>query len=71
MRIDNATDENGYWCIANYDQFKGGRKTGVEVHGGATLEEVAIPIITFTLKDKDIECYILKQFKKKKFVQII
>lgn len=61
---DNATDENGYWCIANYDQFKGGRKTGVEVHGGATLEEVAIPIITFTLKDKDIECYILKQFKK-------
>ena len=61
---DNATDENGFWCIANYDQFKGGRKTGVEVHGGATLEEVAIPVIEFTLRDKDIECYILKQFRK-------
>lgn len=41
--------QNGYHCIANYDYMKGGRTTGVEVHGGATLEEVVVPIIELTL----------------------
>lgn len=40
-----ATEENGYWVLANYDRFKGSRKANVEVHGGASLEEVAVPII--------------------------
>ncbi len=29
-----AIEENGYWVLANYDRFKGGRKANVEVHGG-------------------------------------
>lgn len=28
-----ATEENDFWCLANYDRFKGGRKALVEVHG--------------------------------------
>lgn len=43
-----ATEENGFWCLANYDRFKGGRKANVEVHGGASLEEVAVPIVEIT-----------------------
>ena len=50
-----ATQENGYWVLANYDRFKGGRRASVEVHGGATLEEVVIPIIEITLFDNKIE----------------
>ena len=72
-----ATSENGYWCLANYDRFKGGRKACVEVHGGATLEEVAIPIIEVTKKNKKIECNILDgyetifiSFKKKAEIKL-
>lgn len=74
---DNATEENGYWCLANYDRFKGGRITGVEVHGGATLEEVCVPIITITKADDTINCEITKDskiitvsFKKKARIEI-
>ena len=73
----NATEENDFWCLANYDLFKGGRKTGVEVHGGATLEEVAVPIIEFSLRGKEIEAYILQEYKtifvsykKKAFIKL-
>ena len=48
---DCAVEENGYWCLANYDRFAGGRLSSVEVHGGATLEEVLVPIIEFSLKE--------------------
>lgn len=41
-----------FWVLANYDRFQGGRKTGVELHGGATLEEVIVPIIKIELADK-------------------
>ena len=41
-----AAEENSFWCLANYDRFRGGRKASVEVHGGATIEEVAVPVIT-------------------------
>lgn len=59
----NAAEDNGYWCLANYDRFKGGKLSGVELHGGATLEEVCIPIITITRKDENINCYILDKSK--------
>jgi len=55
VKSEFATQENGYWVLANYDRFKGGRKASVEVHGGATLEEVVIPIIEITLFDNKIE----------------
>lgn len=41
-----------FWVLANYDRFQGGRKTGVELHGGATLEEVIVPIIKIELADE-------------------
>lgn len=42
-----------YCCLANYDRFKGGRPAEVETHGGATLEEVVVPIIEFTIDHID------------------
>ena len=50
-----ATEENGFWVLANYDRFKGSRKASVEVHGGATLEEVLIPIIQLSLAKNEID----------------
>ncbi|MBQ9497355.1 MAG: hypothetical protein IJR52_07260, partial [Selenomonadaceae bacterium] len=46
-----ATEENGYWVLANYDRFSGGRIGSVEVHGGATLEEVLVPVIEFSVEN--------------------
>lgn len=52
-----AIDAGEFWALANYDRFKGGRKANVEVHGGATLEEVVVPIIELTdLSDKVEVC---------------
>ncbi|MDR2266194.1 MAG: BREX-4 system phosphatase PglZ, partial [Christensenellaceae bacterium] len=54
-QYDTVTDvdNNGFCVIANYDRFKGGKYTGVELHGGATLEEVVVPIIEITNKTTD------------------
>lgn len=41
-----ATEEGGYLVLADYGRFKGSRKASVEVHGGASLEEVLVPLIT-------------------------
>ncbi|SHK77972.1 hypothetical protein SAMN05216582_11737 [Selenomonas ruminantium] len=49
-QIPFATYENGYAVLANYERFKGGHKAEVEVHGGASLEEVLVPIIAITTK---------------------
>jgi hypothetical protein len=46
-----AAEENGYLVLADYGRFKGSRAANVEVHGGASLEEVVIPIIELSLKD--------------------
>ena len=53
------TQENGYWILANYDIIKGGRPGTVEVHGGASLEEVCIPIIELTRMPEDINIEVL------------
>ncbi|MCL2499299.1 MAG: BREX-4 system phosphatase PglZ [Defluviitaleaceae bacterium] len=50
-----ATEENGYLVLANYGRFKGSRKANVEVHGGASLEEVLVPIIEITLAKPNIK----------------
>lgn len=56
---DYATDAGDFWALANYDRFKGGRKANVEVHGGATLEEVAVPIIELTYSSTSCEVFLL------------
>lgn len=72
---DCATEANGFWCLANYDRFKGGRKSNVEVHGGALLEEVVVPVITITKPDRLIDCKvetpeIIVSFKDKPTITI-
>lgn len=57
--IPNATKENDYYILADYSRFKGGRAANVEVHGGATLEEVLVPIIEITKLKREIELKIL------------
>lgn len=58
---ESATEENGYWVLANYDSFKGGRKSGLEVHGGASIEEVLVPVIEISLLDKQYKIEIKKE----------
>lgn len=48
--IPLAVNENGYYVLADYGRFKKSRAANVEVHGGASLEEVLVPVITLTLK---------------------
>lgn len=45
-----AVSERGYFVLADYGRFKKSRAANVEVHGGATLEEVVVPVITLTLR---------------------
>jgi len=53
--IVQAGENDEYAVVANYERFKPGRLMGVEVHGGATLEEVAVPIIELSYVPGDIE----------------
>lgn len=48
---DFAADAGDFWAMANYDCFKGGRKANTEVHGGATLEEVCVPVIELVARN--------------------
>lgn len=50
--LENAEEENGFLVLKDYGRFKGGRKANVEVHGGASLEEIVVPVITLTLKNQ-------------------
>lgn len=53
-------EENGYFVRTDYGRYKGSREANVEVHGGASLEEVVIPIITLKLKKQvDVDIRIL------------
>lgn len=42
VKPDSAIEAEGFWVLANYDRFKGGRKANVEVHGGATLQKLSM-----------------------------
>lgn len=55
-----ATEENGYIVLADYGRFKGSRAANVEVHGGASLEEVVVPIIQLTLKNTVINIKLME-----------
>ncbi|MEG0979878.1 MAG: BREX-4 system phosphatase PglZ [Oscillospiraceae bacterium] len=75
VQSEFATEEDGFWVLANYDRFKGGRKANVEVHGGATLEEVVVPIIEIVKFVKNIEVSIVDKiitvsFRKQATIRI-
>ncbi len=57
--LPQASYENGYSILANYERFKGGRAANLEVHGGATLEEVLVPLIVLTRKPENVTyCFV-------------
>lgn len=43
-------EDNGFIILSDYGRFRGSRPANVEVHGGASLEEIVVPVITLTLK---------------------
>ena len=58
------SDDEKWHVLAGYDRFKGGRKGDVEVHGGATLEEMVVPVIEFELLDKNVRVRLVEdEFK--------
>lgn len=57
--LPQASYEDGYAVLANYERFKGSRAANLEVHGGATLEEVLVPVITLIRKPDNITyCFV-------------
>lgn len=50
-----AIPEGSYYILASYDRFKGGQPANVEAHGGGTLEEVIVPVITLSMPTEEIE----------------
>ena len=67
--IPQAAFEDGFAVLGNYERFKGSRKANLEVHGGASLEEVVVPIITLSLKPDNIEYYFVDPVVKFKVGQ--
>ncbi|MBK5260961.1 MAG: BREX-4 system phosphatase PglZ [Peptostreptococcaceae bacterium] len=58
--IDNAADysdikgcfsHDEFWIFANYDRFIQKGAPICEIHGGASLEEMIVPVITIQMKD--------------------
>ena len=48
--VENKVVENGYIVLTDYGRFRKSRTANVEVHGGASLEEIVVPVITLTLR---------------------
>ena len=67
--IPQAAYEDGYAILGNYERFKGGRKANLEVHGGASLEEVVVPIIIVSLRPDDVVYYFVDPVVKYKMGQ--
>ena len=68
-------ESDDFWVLANYDRFKGSRRANVEVHGGATLEEVTVPIIEIVTASTDIEVTVIDKeitvsFRKKASIKL-
>ena len=58
-KLPQVSYEDGYAVLANYERFKGSRAANLEVHGGATLEEVIVPILTLVRKPENITyCFV-------------
>ncbi len=54
--------EDPFAVVANYDRVRGGRRASVEVHGGASLEEVLVPVIVLSLKPTEQEISLDKSY---------
>lgn len=57
-------EENGYFVRTDYERYAGSRAANVEVHGGATLEEIVVPVITLSLKrNQDVDIRVMNADK--------
>ena len=50
MSIALRVEDNGFIILSDYGRFRKSRAANVEVHGGASLEEIVVPVITLTLR---------------------
>lgn len=64
-----AIREGDYYILASYDRFKGGQPANVEAHGGGTLEEVIVPVITLSLPSEEIEVQVETKIVEYSFKQ--
>lgn len=64
-----AIREGDYYILASYGRFKGGQAANVEAHGGGTLEEVVVPVITLTLPTEEIEVQVETKIVEYSFKQ--
>lgn len=64
--IPKAAYEDGYAVLGNYERFRGGRRANLEVHGGASLEEVVVPVLTLSLKPDNVVYYFVNPVIKYK-----
>lgn len=62
--IPNATLEEDYCVLGDYNSFKGGRIGKVEMHGGATLEEVLVPIIEISERISSVDIRVITSIIK-------
>lgn len=48
--VSYMVEDNGFIVLSDYGRFRGSRPANVEVHGGASLEEIVVPVISLALK---------------------
>lgn len=61
------SDDEQWHVLAGYDQFRGGRSGDVEVHGGATLEEMIVPVVELEMLDSQIRVELVQKNYKVTF----
>lgn len=62
--IPHAIHEKQFCIMAGYDLFDGSRPASVETHGGATIEEMVVPIIRITRNTSDWEFKVMNENQK-------
>ena len=62
--IPHAIHEKQFCIMAGYELFDGSRPASVETHGGATIEEMVVPIIRITRNTADWEFKIMNENQK-------
>ena len=62
--LPHAIHQKGFCIMAGYDLFDGSRPASVETHGGATIEEMVVPIIKITRNTFDWEFKVLNENQK-------
>ena len=62
--LPHAIHEGNLCIMAGYDLFDGSRPAAVETHGGATIEEMVVPIIRITRNTSDWEFKVMNDHQK-------